>query len=62
MIDVLAAAQIDEGHEIATKVIKFESDLDLAERYLVSVSLSTQPSERLLTGENEIHIFLPTFF
>ena len=49
-MDITAAAQTQESHEAAAKIVGFDSedDIELAERYLITVSLSTHPSEYLL--------------
>jgi microsomal triglyceride transfer protein large subunit len=51
-LDVIAAAQTAEAHQAAIEVVNFKSksDIELPERYLVAVSLSTHPSEFLLKG------------
>jgi len=50
LLDVVAAAQTQDSHQAAVKVLNFKSktDIELAERYLVAVSLSTHPSEYLV--------------
>ena len=52
LLDLAAAAQTDSSHSSAVEVLNFKSDagLDLAERYLMAVSLATHPSEFLLQG------------
>ena len=52
LLDVVAAAQTQDSHQAAVKVLNFKSktDIELAERYLVAVSLSTHPSEYLVEG------------
>ena len=50
-MDVVAAAQTPESYDAAIEAINFQSeDIDLAERFLQVVSLSTRPSEYLLDG------------
>lgn len=51
-MDVVAAAQTVDSHTAALDVIRFESgsNEELAERYLIVVSLSTHPSEYLVHG------------
>lgn len=50
LVDVIAAAQTTESHEAVIEVVKFHlaADSEIAERYLMTVSLSTRPSEYLL--------------
>ena len=52
LLDVVAAAQTADSHSAAVEVIKFTSEdgAELAERFLIAVSLSTHPSEFLLQG------------
>ncbi|XP_046440160.1 microsomal triglyceride transfer protein large subunit-like [Daphnia pulex] len=51
LIDVVAAAQTAESYAAALEAINFQSEnIDLAERFLQVVSLSTRPSEYLLGG------------
>ncbi len=51
LIDVVAAAQTTESYAAAIEAINFQSEnIDLAERFLQVVSLSTRPSEYLLGG------------
>lgn len=51
LIDVVAAAQTAESYAAAIEAINFQSEnIDLAERFLQVVSLSTRPSEYLLGG------------
>lgn len=50
-MDVVAAAQTHESYTAAIEAINFQSqDIDLAERFLQVVSLSTHPSEDILNG------------
>ncbi|KAI9556949.1 hypothetical protein GHT06_016743 [Daphnia sinensis] len=51
LMDVVAAAQTPESYTAAIEAINFQSqDIDLAERFLQVVSLSTHPSEDILLG------------
>lgn len=51
LMDVVAAAQTHESYTAAIEAINFQSqDIDLAERFLQVVSLSTHPSEDILNG------------
>jgi hypothetical protein len=54
-LDLAAAAQTDNSHSSAVEILNFKSDagLDLAERYLMAVSLATHPSEFLLQGKKK---------
>lgn len=50
-MDVVAAAQTAESYTAALEAINFQSqDIDLAERFLQVLSLSTHPSEDILGG------------
>ncbi|KAK8742359.1 hypothetical protein OTU49_001825 [Cherax quadricarinatus] len=48
LLDIAAAAQIEPAHKAAMSVLRFNGLADLPERYLLSLSLSTHPSEFII--------------
>lgn len=55
LMDLMGAVQTTESHEAALKVLDFKSEaiLDLNERYLWSLSLSSHPSSHIIKGEKQ---------
>lgn len=51
LLDILAAAQTIPSHKAAMSVLNFGGPIDNPERYLLSLSLATHPSEFILQGE-----------
>lgn len=55
LMDLMGTVQTTESHEAALKVLDFKSEaiLDLNERYLWSLSLSSHPSSHIIKGEKQ---------
>lgn len=55
LMDLMGAVQTTESHEAALKVLDFKSEaiLDLNERYLWSLSLSSHPSSHIIKGKKQ---------
>lgn len=45
LLDILAAAQTVGAHKSAMKILKFNGQIDMPERYLMSLALTTHPLE-----------------
>lgn len=55
LMDLMGAVQTTESHEATLKVLDFKSEaiVDLNERYLWSLSLSSHPSSHIIKGEKQ---------